>query len=75
VEEIWQARIKLNDLAKTAKEGDTYMGDSGYWKFHNGKWVTQWVTIQGRRISGREYEKSEQEDVMGYDLSTERGNY
>lgn len=73
--ELWEEQNKLGELAKTAKEGDSYLGDNGYWKFQNGKWVAQWVRVQGRRISGEEYERDEQADSMGYDLSIKRGNY
>lgn len=75
MKELWEERKILDKLAKTAKEGDSYMGDSGYWKFHNGKWVTQWIRIQGVMYRGDEYEKNEQEDNMGYNLHEERGNF
>jgi hypothetical protein len=75
MKELWEEQKILDKLAKTAKEGDLHMGDSGYWKFQNGRWVTQWVLVQGRMIKGEQYEKEDQEDLVGYDLHIEKGNY
>ena len=75
MKELWEEEEIISNLAKTAKEGDTYLGDSGYWKFQNGRWVTQWVRIQGQMISGEEYEKGRETDKMGYDLERKRGDY
>lgn len=75
MKELWEEEEIISNLAKTAKEGDTYLGDSGYWKFQNGRWVTQWVRIQGQRINGEEYEKSRETAKMGYDLERKRGDY
>jgi len=75
MKELWEEQKILDELTKTAKEGDTYLGDSGYWKFQNGKWRTQWVRIQGHRISGEDYEKSYSGWEGDYSLSKEQGNY
>lgn len=75
MKELWEEQKILDELAKTAKEGEVYLGDSGYWKFQNGRWVTQWVRIQGHRLSGEEYEKNNSDWEGGYNLNRERGNY
>jgi hypothetical protein len=75
MKELWEERKIIDDLAKTAKEGDTYLGDSGYWKFQNGKWVTQWIREQGRIVHGEEYERNDNSWEGNYSLSKEQGNY
>lgn len=42
---------KLEELAKTAKEGDSYMSKNGLWRFKCGKWRNVWVRVHGMQMT------------------------